>query len=754
MYFFFYCILSLFFININIFSEFIEKSNVEIEKMEQFLLGGKNDVENINNDKKKTRKKILLDKNNFDNYNYLKKSILNQVELSIEDYRRIDELKEYIFNIEEQNKKLKKKDIINIDKEKAELKNLLKKQKVREIKEIILNEILENSDFIERLQESKCPFTINELSSLRIFDGKNNGESLLDIVFNIKTAVGKILNCFKVISPDSNIENNFEIIDVLSKTSVKYLDNLYNDLNKLENGFLSVFSNKKAYKRFKMGDDKFNAYIDFSNDYIKYTNHLNKKFLKLFLNPYLISIFVVWFLHIGYSPRTFAGVLLMPFGLSYSPELENIYSILKNSVGNPENLTNLFPLVLTVIYYFIVYKNVKNGYNYFNPGKFYSILAKRFYKIKGYITKMEEIFDVFQTNEELYLLFKDKLKNCRNLFVDRNGFNKEQNELLDLLKVIPQKWSYWKVWGKGRARKLCRFLYLFDKHKHILYDAILEIAEIESYLNVVKLLKDEKYKDKICIPTISNNNTPVVIADDAWNPFINVEKAITNNIRLGRDVNDDIIKYTDKDGNTITKTLKNGYSTGILYGMNAGGKTTTLETISLLYLMAKCYGICFAKNAEITNFKRLYTMIDITTDLSKGYSRYMSEVIAVDKLLDEIHNINSIDDSILLICDELFAGTNPEAAGKLSVNVLNNIVKNKYVVSIFSTHNKKPTELEKNNNLFRNLHMSVDTTGNDITYNYKIEQGFNEGNLAESLIKHMSKKGLINNSHQILSSYF
>ena len=50
--------------------------------------------------------------------------------------------------------------------------------------------------------------------------------------------------------------------------------------------------------------------------------------------------------------------------------------------------------------------------------------------------------------------------------------------------------------------------------------------------------------------------------------------------------------------------------------------------------------------------------------------------------------------------------------------------------------------------------MSVDTTGNDITYNYKIEQGFNEGNLAESLIKHMSKKGLINNSHQILSSYF
>ena len=576
---------------------------------------------------------------------------------------------------------------------------------------------------------------------------------MLDIVFNIKTSIGKILNYFKVISPDSNIENNFEIIDVLSKISVKYLDSLYNDLNKLENGFFYLFSNKKAYKRYKIGDDKFNAYIDFSKDYIKYTDCRNKRFLKIFLNSYVIITAIVWTLHLGYSPRTWLGVMLFPFGLSYDSNDSSIFDIIKGLKNGNNTYSDFFPLLLTTIYYFTSYKAIKNGYEYFNPGKFYSILAKKFYKIKGYLNKMEEIFEVFQTNEELYLLFKDKLKHCRNLFIDRIGFTKEQNELLDLLKIIPQKWSYWKVWGKGRARKLCRFLYLFDKHKQMFYDAILEIAEIESYVSVVKKLKDEKYKDKICVPIISNRNTPVVIADDAWNPFINVDKAVTNNIRLGRDVDDDVIKYKDNNGNIITKTIKNGYSVGILYGMNAGGKTTTLETISLLYLMAKCYGICFAKSVEITNFKRLYTMIDITTDLSKGYSRYMSEVVAVDKLLTELHNINSIDDSVLVVSDELYAGTNPGAGGKLLVNLLRVIVKNPFVVTIFSTHNKNPTDLEKEDPLFRTLHMSIDTSANDILYKYKIEQGFNEGNLAEALIKHMYKKGIINNANQILGTF-
>ena len=742
-------VFSLFFININIFS-------TNEPEVEHFLLGGESNNKDSNGENT-IKKKIVLTKNNYENYNYLKKCILSQVDLSVKDYKRIDELKEYINNIEEKNKKLKKKDKIIIDKEKTELKNLYKKQKIREIKEIILNEILENSDYIEKLQETKCPFTVNELNSLRVFDGKNNGKSLLDIVFNIKTSIGKILNCFKVISSDVNINDNFEILEGLSNISVKNLDNLYNDLSKLENGFISVFSNKKAYKRYKISDNKFNIYIDFSSDKIKYTDQRNKKFLKLFLNPYFISTFFVWFLHIGLHERSWLGAMLFPFGLDFLGKEEynygNICQLIKNLKDSPElgnAMKFIFPTLLTSIYYFLCYKVGYAWYSYFNPSNFYTVLAKKFYKIKNYILTLEKIFDVFQSNEDLYILFKDKLTHCRNLFVDRNGFTKEQNEMLELLKIIPAKWSYWKQWGKARPQKLCRFFYLFDKHKDIFNDAILEIAEIETYINTVKLLNDEKYKDKVCIPVISNNTTPVVIADNAWNPFIDVQKAITNNIRLGRDVSDDIIRYKDKDGNTITKTLKNGYSVGILYGMNAGGKTTILETISLLYLMSKSYGICFAKSAEITNFKRLYTMIDITTDLSKGYSRYMSEVITTDRLLDEISDLNNINDSVLLMCDELFAGTNAEAAGKLSVNVLKNLVKNKYVVSLFSTHNKKPTELEKTNSLFRNLYMYVDTSDNDVVYKYKVKQGFNEGNLAESLIKHMQKKGLIKHSDKML----
>ena len=115
-------------------------------------------------------------------------------------------------------------------------------------------------------------------------------------------------------------------------------------------------------------------------------------------------------------------------------------------------------MIAIFVYYFFCYKVGYSWYSYFNPSNFYTVLAKKFYKIKNYILTLEKIFDVFQSNEDLYILFKDKLTHCRNLFVDRNGFTKVQNEMLELLKIIPAKWSYWKQWGKARPQKLCRFL--------------------------------------------------------------------------------------------------------------------------------------------------------------------------------------------------------------------------------------------------------------------------------------------------------
>jgi len=144
----------------------------------------------------------------------------------------------------------------------------------------------------------------------------------------------------------------------------------------------------------------------------------------------------------------------------------------------------------------------------------------------------------------------------------------------------------------------------------------------------------------------------------------------------------------------------------------------------------------------------------VTTDISKGYSRYMSELITVDNLLETIKTLNSKNKNILVLCDEVFAGTNPEAAGLLSTNTIKKIMNSSNVVSLIATHNIKPTELEKNSNLIRNLYMEVDTSNNDVKHKYKIKQGLEKQSIAESIVRKFQKNKIIKNGNDILGSTF
>ena len=105
-------------------------------------------------------------------------------------------------------------------------------------------------------------------------------------------------------------------------------------------------------------------------------------------------------------------------------------------------------------------------------------------------------------------------------------------------------------------------------------------------------------------------------------------------------------------------------------------------------------------------------------------------------------------------CDEVFAGTNPEAAGLLSTNVIRKIVNSGNVIAFIATHNIKPTELEKESSLLRNLNMRVDLSNNNVIHKYKIDVGLKKQSIAESIVKKLQKEGIIESGEDILGSSF
>ena len=667
-----------------------------------------------------------INKNIEEMYNFIKSSNNCENILSPEANSEYKKLKPKYKEYKKSNKKVK------LDEESI--------RKVENYKKIIasatfnknINDIFVKSKFFPELMDSTCEWTVDELKALNILKYNEKDKGILNQIDLNFTETGYFANAIKLINNQETVDVIQERLNILQDVDIDELEQMYKVLKDKENKFMNFFSDDEAYNRFKMGDNKFNVYIDLRDKIIKKTSHANRKFVSLFLNPHMIFFLTI---HILTQSLLTGNLTILKFFFGAIFDC-NIY---KELLKKTNILVNVLSIIICIFNYYLLFNIIYKFYQYFNPYRFYYKLAKAYKTIKTYISAIEKIFNIFQNNENLMYLFQDKLQYTRNFFIDNVDYSKEQIELRRILTEIPADWKYWKYWGKARAGKLCKLLYLFDRNKEIFINIIFEIANIESYIKVVKMFNNKYYNDFICKPKFGDTySNPIVILNKAWNPFINKDEAVTNDITLGINTKDNV-------------------STAILYGMNAGGKTTTLDSIGLSYIFGRSFGFSFAKEAEFSYLKRLYITKDIGSDIKNRCSKFMSETISIDKLLNLINNLKE-KEFCLFLSDELFSGTNPETANELSVNVIKNICKNKNVLTVFSTHNIKPTELYKENELIKNYIMDIDLEDDNINYKYKFikyDQDTDEllnisRKIATNLVKKMHKSRIIKNGDIII----
>lgn len=631
-----------------------------------------------------------IDSNSRQMYNYVKLELLNNVGLLNFDYSRyfalLDELSAYFGKKRKKSKKNKSEKDIELEAKMKEFKELKSRMGINDNFRILFS-LFENSGLFSKLMESNSSWTVNELKELGIFSDSLNFKSLLGRLDLNFTRVGYLMNSLALIhEEDELISSN---LSVLSDIDIDELERLYAELKDNELRFISLFSCKSSKKRYKIGDNDYNAFIDFRGEKVKRTNHLNKKFLYLFLNPYfIISLFLNIFPVISAQSCFF---------------YKNFYGGILN-ISNYRNIKNpdsIISIAFSCLNYFMLYNVFKRIYKYFSPDLFYYKLRKRFYVIKTYLEGVKKIYDVIQSQESVFSVFSNKLVKCRNLFYENEDFTKEQLEMLRLLDMIPAKLKFRLT--KGNIFDLCKFFLLFDKHKSLFVDALFEIADLERYICIYKMLNDEKNKDNVCIPKFIDKDTPYMVLKDAFNPMLDFNTAVRNDIILGKDTSERM-------------------SLGYIYGMNAAGKSTILKTISTNYILAMSLGICFAKEVEMTKFKRLYLAMNIVDDINKRHSKFMSEVITVDNLIDQVVNLKE-KEFIVFLSDELFSGTNNETANSFIVNILKYLLKNdNNVVTLFSSHCIDSLVLANSYSNVAVYKMDLDVNGGDLKYSYKLSR--------------------------------
>jgi hypothetical protein len=284
---------------------------------------------------------------------------------------------------------------------------------------------------------------------------------------------------------------------------------------------------------------------------------------------------------------------------------------------------------------------------------------------------------------------------------------------------------------KGNPRLLChkgRVLVAFKKMlnpdmRNNLVGMIEGIGKLDAYMSLAKYHK--KYanhpKAPLCfVEYVENVERPCINLEGYWNPLLNQNIAVANDIKFGE---------------------TNVASNAIVTGPNAGGKSTNLKSICINCLMAQTCGFAPAKSMRMTPFTMINTYLNIADTIGKE-SLFQAEVNRIKSYFEELQSMKN--GFVLSIMDELFTGTNPEEGSQASYGAAKKLSQYHNSINIIATHfingegrMKDMTKLEaETGGLFKNFYVEINRhESNLFNYTYKLLPGVSNEQIGLELIE-------------------
>lgn len=254
-----------------------------------------------------------------------------------------------------------------------------------------------------------------------------------------------------------------------------------------------------------------------------------------------------------------------------------------------------------------------------------------------------------------------------------------------------------------------RFYFINSEDRLIrkrLRDDVLRILERTYLLDAFVSIAKVTVKNNLTFPVYNSAGEPFINIKEMFHPIL--KDPVSNDIAVG------------EDGNLC-----------FVSGPNMAGKSTFLKNVGVCVYLAHLGFPVPARQMNTSLFNGIFSSINLSDNISKGYSHYYSEVKRVKEIVLAIKERSRV----CIIFDELFKGTNVKDAYDATLMVMTGFAKMKQSIFFASTHIVEvASELDKQNDIiFKYLDSGLD--GSTPVYNYKLLDGISSERLGLLIVK-------------------
>ena len=580
----------------------------------------------------------------------------------------------------------------------------------------------------------------NLIKKLNIISENNNKfSSLLNILNNSSTHIGKRFFEKSLLNPLTNITDINERYDNIGLMLLKYTNHDKNDNDKNDNDKNDNNKNNNNKFIYEILQEKLKEICD-----------LERFFRKIFLlkiqpldfnNIYnSLKIYLEIFKEINNFVKI--DVRFNKFNkLNNVKEIIDLIKFLENNLNLNEiekyNLDNINGHIFKKG----VYKEIDNlqssldyNINYFsNLAKNLNESSKdfkNFFKVEY----TDQLGFYLQITQNRFNIFKRKFEGQTIIIKPQNNEENIQTDTKEKIKITD--FTTKKVSTSSSSFRV--FLKNFNKINEKILLLKLQIKEkcTESYKLFCKELynsQTEKFNEiiyNIEIIDFSITNAHNSILYKYSRPIIDNDRKCENfngksfkSFLKMTEVRHPIIEIISEDIKYIANDIKLGIDNDdgiLLYGMNSAGKSSLMKSIGLNIIMAQAGMYVACKDMKYYPYNKIYSRIPGGDDIFKGQSTFVNEI-------SEIRNIlKSADTQTLVIGDELCNGTETNSAIAIVSAGILDLIKKKCSF-IFATHLHELAEMKRITEIpelkIKHLSVKYDSNTNILIFDRKLKDG-------------------------------